>query len=107
MTTDAREAARGRHVGLAIGALVVSLAGVVAFGSIVGGFGEWVEGRDFPVVLPWALPALLTSAAAAVVSLIAVRRYRGTALALVGAAVVALMLLALVLVNPSIGYPVP
>lgn len=108
MTTDAREAPRGRHVGLAaFGALVVSLAGVVTFGSIVGGFGEWVEGRDLPVVLPWALPALVASAAAAVASLFAVRRCQGTALALVGAAVVAFMLVALVLVNPSIGYPVP
>lgn len=96
-----------RRLTAGLAALVVSLAGVVTFGSIVGGVGGWVEGRDLPVVLPWALPAFLASALAAAASAATVRRRRATGLAILAPAVVAVTLVALVLVNPSISHPVP
>lgn len=102
-----RETDHRRRVTAGLAALVVSLAGVVTFGSIVVGAGEWVEGRDLSVVLPWALPALLGSALAAAASVVAVRPRRATSLAMLPAAVVAVALVALVLVNPSISHPVP
>ncbi len=101
-----REAANQRGVAARIAALVLSLAGVVTFGSIVAGVGEWVEGRDLSVVLPWALPALLASALAATAAVVCITRRTTMGLAILGAAVVALALVALVLLNPSISHPV-
>ena len=97
---------RGR-VGALLAALVVSLAGLVTFASVVAGAGGWVEGRDLSVVLPWALPALIVSAAALAASVAALRIPRATAPAVLGAGLVAVALGLLVLVNPSIGHPVP
>ena len=95
------------RVGVLVAALVVSLAGLVAFGSLVAGTGEWVEGRDLPVVLPWALPALVVSAVATAASIAALRTRRATVPAVLVAGAVAVALVTLLLVNPSIGYPVP
>ena len=104
--TESEAAERGRVAAVVI-ALVVSVAGVVTFTRLLLGLGDWVEGRDLSVVLPWALPALVASAVAAVASVAALRTRRGANLAMLSAAVVALALVALVLVNPSISHPVP
>ena len=105
MRTHAEAGARAHTAG-AVAALVVSLAAVVTFGSIVAGVGEWFGGRELSVVLPWALPALVVSAVAAVAAVSAVGRRRGAGVAIVGAAVVVVMLVALVLVNPGIAQPI-
>ena len=55
MESQREVAGRGRY-GAVLVALAVSLTGIVMFGSLVAGLGDWVEGRDLPVVLPWALP---------------------------------------------------
>ncbi len=102
-----RQAAGRGQSGALLVALVVSLAGLVTFASLVAGVGEWVEGRDLSVVLPWALPALVVSAAATAASIAALRVPRATAPAVLGAGVVVVALAALVLVNPSIGHPIP
>lgn len=103
-----RRGGAGRvRLGAALAALAVSLAGAVTSASLLLGVGKWVEGRDLPVVLPWALPALVVSALATAASVAAVRSPRATTPAVLGAAAVAAALVALVLVNPSIGYPVP
>lgn len=106
MKTQRKAAGRGQFGALLV-ALFVSLGGLVTFASLVAGAGEWVEGRDVFVVLPWALPALVASAAATAASIAALRIPRATAPAMLGAGVVAVLLVALVLVDPSIGHPIP
>jgi hypothetical protein len=106
VNTHQKATGRGRVSALLV-ALVVSLAGLVTFTSLVAGAGEWVEGREVSVVLPWALPALVASAAATAASIAALRTTRATVAAVLGAAVVVAALVALVLVNPAIGHPVP
>lgn len=88
-------------------ALLVSLAGLITFASLSAGVGEWVEGREAAVVLPWALPAVVVSAAAAGASINALRTRRRAMLALVLAMLVAVSLAALVLVNPPLAQPIP
>jgi peptidoglycan/LPS O-acetylase OafA/YrhL len=86
-------------------ALAVTLVSVAIFASIVVGAGEWMDGRDLAVVLPWPAPALALSVVAAAVVVYALRTAR-TRLALVGVVGAALMLLTLVLTNPSISHPI-
>lgn len=97
----------GRPRAAGIGALAVSLTGLAVFGSVVAGVGDWMQGRELSVVLPWALPALVVSAVATAASLTAVRTRRAPTPAVLGAVVVALALAAVVLVNPATGHPVP
>ncbi len=102
-----QQARAGARIPAVLVALGVAFVGLVTFGSVVAGIGEWVEGRDLSVVLPWALPALVASALAVTTSMVALRVPRATALAVLGAGVVAVALVALVLMNPSIAHPVP
>jgi hypothetical protein len=54
-------------------ALAVGVGGVMVFGSVVAGVGEWVEGRQLRTVAGWAIPALLLAVTAAAVAIRAVR----------------------------------
>lgn len=94
-----------RHAAWA--SLAVGVAGVMLFGSVVAGVGEWVEGRQLQTVSSWAIPGLLLAAVAGVVAMRALRRGKGHRLAvLLGLAVVGSVVL-LFLVNPSTAPPVP
>jgi len=98
----------GAHGRLAAWAsLAAGGAGVLLFGSVVGGVGDWVEGRQLQTVAPWAIPGLILAVVASLVAALALRTGKGHRTAvLLGLAVLTSVLL-LFLINPSIAPPVP
>lgn len=89
------------------GSLAVAVVGVMLFGSVVAGVGDWMDGRRLQTVGPWAIPGLLLAAVAGTVAIRALRTGRGHRITvLLGLAVVTSAVLLFVL-NPSIAPPVP
>jgi cytochrome bd-type quinol oxidase subunit 2 len=88
-------------------ALAAGVGGVMVFGSVVAGVGEWVEGRQLDTVAGWAIPALLLAVTAAAVAIRAVHTGEGRRVTLVLGLAVGTSMLVLIVVNPSIAPPVP
>jgi cytochrome bd-type quinol oxidase subunit 2 len=89
------------------GALAVAVGGVMVFGSVVAGVGEWVEGRQLRTVAGWAVPALVLAVTAAAVALSAVWTGMGRRVAVVLGLAVGTCMIVLLVRNPSIAPPVP
>jgi crotonobetainyl-CoA:carnitine CoA-transferase CaiB-like acyl-CoA transferase len=108
MTMDWRVEGVARRARLPIvGSLVAGVTGMLLFGSVVAGVGEWMQGRQLRTVGPWAIPGLLLAVAAGTVALHDLRTGKGQRVTIVlGLAVVTSMVLLLVL-NPSTAPPVP
>lgn len=87
--------------------LLVGLIGMMLFGSIVAGEGEWVEGRELQTVAPWAIPALVLAVVSSLAASRALIVGKGSRVAAVLAAIVALTVVSMFLMNPSIAPPVP
>ena len=87
-------------------ALAASLVGVAVFGSLVAGVAvrgwDWAGDRHFDTVGGWALPGLALAVVAAVASIRALLLRKGRGLALVLSLLVALSVVSLILLNPSI-----
>jgi hypothetical protein len=89
------------------GSLAAGVIGVMLFGSVVAGIGDWMEGRQLRTVGPWAIPALLLAAAAGTAAIRVLRTGKGPLITvLLGLAVVTSVIL-LYGLNPSIAPPVP
>lgn len=89
------------------GSLVVAAIGVVVFGSIVTGVGDWVEGRQLSTVAPWAIPGLALGILACLKAIRAVLVGRGHLSSALLALAVALSILFLFTINPSLAPLVP
>jgi hypothetical protein len=87
--------------------LVAAVIGAILFGSIVAGVGEWVEGRELQTVAGWAIPALVLAVVCCLAAARALIVGRGSQVAAVLAVLVALTVLSMLLINPSIAPPVP
>ena len=94
-----------------VAAFAVSLVGVAVFGSLVAGVAVegwgWAEDRDFETVATWAVPGLMLAVLAGVASMCALFLRKGRGIALVLSLLVALSVVLLILLNPSIAPPVP
>ena len=87
--------------------LLAGLVAVMLFGSIVADAGEWVDGRELQTVAPWAIPALVLAVVSSLAAARALIVGKGSRVAAVLAAIVALTVVSMFLVNPSIAPPVP
>jgi len=108
MATDVPGKGLPRYTQLASsGSLVVAAIGLVVFGSIVTGVGDWVEGRQLSTVAPWAIPGLALAILACLTAIRALLVGKGHLLAALLALAVALSILLLFTMNLSLGPPVP
>ena len=106
MTTE-HGLTRGTVGGLAGWAsLCVGVAGVLLYGSVVGGAGDWVEGRQLQTVAPWAMPGLMLALVSSLAAARVLLQGKGHRLAVLLALSVALSVGLLFLVNPSIAPPI-
>jgi hypothetical protein len=98
----------GRPARLAAWAsLTVGAAGVLLFGSVVGGVGDWVEGRQLQTVAPWAIPGLMLAAVASLMAVLALLKNKGHQLAVILGLAAGFSVLLWFLTNPLIAPPVP
>lgn len=88
------------------GSLVVAAIGVVVFGSIVTGVGDWVEGRQLSTVAPWAIPGLALAVLGCLTAIRALLVGKGHLPAAVLALAVALSIVLLFTMNLSLAPPV-
>lgn len=93
-----------------IAAFAASLVGVAVFGSLVAGVDvrgwDWAGDRHFDMVAIWVVPGFILSVLAALASMRALFLRKGRGIALVLSLLVALSLVSLILLNPSITPPV-
>ena len=86
--------------------LVVSIGGVILFGSVVADVGDWIQGRQLQTVGAWAIPGLLLAAMALVVATHAVRKGKAQRMATLLGLAVTTSIVTLFIFNPSIATPV-
>ncbi len=105
MSDHIQKVGRPRRVA-AWASLAVGAAGVLLFGSVIGGLGDWVEGRQLQTVAPWAVPGLLLALLASLVAILVLRAGKGYYFAVFLGLAVMISVLLLFLINPSIAPPV-